>query len=259
MAELYASLCVIGFALFGYLMGSIPNAVIIGKIHHSDITKFGSGNPGGTNVWRAFGWKAGLSCMILDFMKGFIPAFVTLLITAFVPAFHNGTISSMNFLGYSHWNIYTIASGALAMIGHAFPIFFHFKGGKNVMVTCGVIGATCPLMMGIAISMFVLFELTSKKISVGSIAAALTVFIYSYTCVAISFVFLYFGKGGDYLIGGWYFGKDLYFVTDWLYGIVLLSDALFVVFRHKSNINKLVHGEEKDFDPSSHELEQDNK
>lgn len=245
--------CII-FAVFGYLIGSIPNAVIIGKIHHVDITKIGSGNPGGSNVWREFGWKWGVGCMILDFMKGFIPSLIVLLLTSFIPQFRDGTISQMSFMGYDHLNLYTILTGAMAMIGHAFPIFFHFKGGKNVMVTCGFIGATCPLMMGIAVAMFVTFELISHKISVGSLAAAATVFLYSLVCLIISLAIPSLNE--NYMIGGWYFTDKIYFLTDWIYGLVLVLEALFVVFRHKSNIKKLAKHEEKNFDPNSHEFDQ---
>lgn len=245
----------VAFAIFGYIIGSIPNAVIIGKIHGIDITKQGSGNPGGTNVWRMFGWKWGVGCMIADFMKGFIPTLIVLFITSFIPEFTNGYFSTMTFGGYSHVNLYVILAGALSMIGHAFPIFFHFKGGKNVMVTCGVIGATCPLMMGIALAMFIIFELIFHKISVGSLAAAGTVFTYSLVTLIISLAIP--SINNSYIIGGWYFTPTSYFLCDWIYGLVLLLEAAFVVFRHKSNIKKLAHGQEKNFDPNAHEYKEE--
>lgn len=256
--ELYIALlfCLV-FSIFGYLVGSIPNAAIIGTIHGVDITKVGSGNPGGTNVWRQFGWKWGVGCMVFDFLKGFISTFVVLLITTFIPEFTNGYFSTMTFGGYDHTNLYVILTGLFAMIGHAFPIFSHFRGGKNVMVTCGVIGATCPLMMGIALAMFIIFELIFHKISVGSLAAAATVFTYSLVSLIISLAIPSLNKG--YIVGGWFFTPASYFLVDWIYGLVLLLEALFVVFRHRSNIRKLAHGQEKDFDPKSHDFEKDSR
>ena len=112
-------------------------------------------------------------------------------------------------------------------------------------------------MMGIALAMFVTFELISHKISVGSLAAAATVFLYSLVCLIISLAIPSLNE--NYMIGGWYFTDKIYFLTDWIYGLVLVLEALFVVFRHKSNIKKLAKHEEKNFDPNSHEFDQKSK
>lgn len=244
-------LAFLSFCLLGYLFGSIPNAVLISKAHGLDITKVGSGNPGGTNVWRELGWKAGLSCMILDFLKGFIPSLIVLILVSFIGQFHDGTLDPMDFLGYQHLNLYVVGTGVFAMVGHAFPVFFHFKGGKNVMVTCGYIGATCPLMMGIGIAMFFLGEKLTHKISVGSLFAAGTVIIYSLVSLIISLAIPSLNQG--YIFGGFFLAPDRYFLVDWIYALSLILGASFVVFRHKKNIIKLKNHEEKDFDPSAHE------
>lgn len=246
-------LFVLLFSLAGYLAGSIPTAVLLARSRGIDITKVGSGNPGGTNVWRALGKRAGLTCMGLDFLKGFLPAFLTFLLTSYIPFFSDPSqISTMDFMGYSHINLYVVFAGVSSMLGHAYPIFFRFKGGKNVMVTCGFIGATAPLMMGIALAVFLLFAKLSKKVSVGSLAAAATVFLYSLVLVALSLSLPSVNQG--YIAGGWHFGSK-YFLTDWAYGLSLILASLFVVFRHRSNIAKLLRHEEKNFDPNANPTE----
>lgn len=245
-------LAFISFCLLGYLFGSIPFAVLISTSQGLDITSVGSGNPGGTNVWRQLGWKAGLSCMILDFFKGFLPSLAVLLMVSFIPQFQDGTLDGMNFLGYPHLNLYVIGTGIFAMIGHAYPLFFHFKGGKNVMVTCGYIGATCPLMMGIGVILFFLGVKLSHKISVGSLCAAGAVIIYSLVSLILSLSVPAINQG--YVVGGFYLTGQNYFLVDWLYSLFLILGALFVILRHKSNIIKLLHHQEKDFDPASHEF-----
>ena len=95
--------------LFGYLLGSIPFALVIGKVfYHTDIRQFGSGNLGGTNAGRVLGKKAGISVIILDALKAFIPVGIV-------------SIYSQN---ASIW------CGLAVCVGHCFPIFAHFKGGK---------------------------------------------------------------------------------------------------------------------------------
>lgn len=108
------------FLIFSYLLGSIPTGYLISKSKGTDIRRVGSGNIGGTNVARAFGWKWGLLVAMIDILKGVIP--VSLAIYSF------------------HFNEWQIAMVALAAIlGHVFPVWLDFKGGKGVATLLGAL------------------------------------------------------------------------------------------------------------------------
>ena len=106
---------IIGFALLSYLIGSVPFGLIIGKTQGKDIRQMGSGNIGATNVLRCLGKPLGITCFILDVLKGFLPAFLFWRAAGVSPDFG-------------------ILFGAAAIIGHNFPVFLKFKGGKGVEI-----------------------------------------------------------------------------------------------------------------------------
>ncbi len=155
------------FVIFSYLLGSIPTAFIIYKIcKGDDIRKYGSGNVGGTNVLRTAGIKPGILTIILDVIKGAIPV---ILIYLFFP---------------SSYILYIISTVAV-LLGHVFPVFLNFKGGKGVATSGGLLLATCILpfsgmnlaiRLAPAITMFVIIvtiALITKIMSIGSITAAI--------------------------------------------------------------------------------------
>ena len=155
------------FVIFSYLLGSIPNAFFIYKIYKGgDIRQYGSGNVGGTNVLRTAGIKPGILTIILDVIKGAIPV---ILIYLFFP---------------SSYILYIISTVAV-LLGHVFPVFLNFKGGKGVATSGGLLLATCILpfsgmnlaiRLAPAITMFVIIvtiALITKIMSIGSITAAI--------------------------------------------------------------------------------------
>lgn len=142
-----------------YLLGSIPSAVWYGKIFHKiDIRNMGSGNAGATNSLRVLGKKAGIIVLIIDLLKGVL---AVLIARAFFP--ENETI--------------VLISGFVAILGHLFPIFAQFKGGKGVATSLGVVLAVYPLGALICIGAFLIVVFTTRIVSLGSLFGALAFLI----------------------------------------------------------------------------------
>ena len=145
--------------IVSYLLGSISPAILLGKARGIDIKKEGSGNAGTTNVLRVMGGKAALITLTVDILKGFLPALI------FAMGFGDDK------LGY-------IACLA-AFIGHVFPVYYGFKGGKGVAVAFGgLLGVNWKIAL-LCLLTVVIFTLISKRMSVGSIAGAASAIIYA--------------------------------------------------------------------------------
>ncbi|HHT78372.1 MAG TPA: glycerol-3-phosphate 1-O-acyltransferase PlsY [Actinobacteria bacterium] len=198
------------FVVFSYLLGSVPTAYIIYKFRKGDdIRNYGSGNVGGTNVLRIAGPILGTVTIIVDIIKGFIPV---MLIYFVFPA---------------SYILYVVATVAV-LIGHVFPVFLRFKGGKGVSATGGLIIATCVMpfsgaslwlriLPAIVIVMTVLLVFFITRImSLGSLSAAFILPIMFYAC-----------------------RYDLYII------IATIFWALITIIAHKDNIKRLIKGEEK--------------
>lgn len=197
-------------AILSYLIGSIPTAVWYGKAQHGiDIRDYGSGNAGATNTFRVLGKKAGSLVMFIDVLKGFAAtALVFFLIDLDVPLTENQTI------------ICQLIFGAAAVLGHIFPIYEKFKGGKGVATLLGMILAmNFEAALG-CIAVFLLVFLTTKYVSLGSMIAALA--------FPLLLLLPRFNPNepNPLLIG---------------FGFILFS---VVVLTHRKNINRLIHGEE---------------
>ena len=148
-----------GLIVAAYLLGSISNAVWVGNLLYStDVRKHGSKNAGATNVLRVLGWKAALPVFLLDMAKG---AAAVLLV--FVAGY---TRETNPFVGFQ------IVLGLTAMLGHIFPIFASFKGGKGVATIAGVITAIHPSAMLITFAIFALCLVITHYVSLSSIIAA---------------------------------------------------------------------------------------
>jgi glycerol-3-phosphate acyltransferase PlsY len=141
--------------VLGYLLGSCPWGYWLVRVFkHEDIRKAGSGNIGATNVWRTYGRSLGLPVVLLDVMKGFVPALVGVLLVSHLCA---------------------IVAGAAAMLGHVRPLFLKFeKGGKAVATCGGVFFGVAPLVALAAGLVWILAFLVTRYASVGSVAAAIT-------------------------------------------------------------------------------------
>lgn len=244
MFYFYTILFILGIGLYGYLIGSISFARLIANIKKIDITTVGSNNPGGTNVWRTLGWKYGLLCMFSDAVKGFVATFPILCIVLLIPNINNGEIFYPFYISnYNHLNIYALIGGFFACLGHSFPIFYKFKGGKNVMVFAGVLIATSPQLFLLAILMFLIVLLIVREVAPASLSSAITIILGSLIPVIL---YAYNVNGVQYL--GIYFNESAFFVFDWVAYIFYLASSLLVIFRHKKNIKLIVtHQDKHDF------------
>jgi len=124
--------------LIAYLFGSFPTAIIAGKLMRKiDIRDYGSGNAGATNVFRVLGWKAALTVLLIDMLKGFIPVFWI------TPMIHSDPQTVI---------YYQIGAAIAAIIGHIWTVFAGFKGGKGVGTSAGVFLALAPVSLLIALA-----------------------------------------------------------------------------------------------------------
>ncbi|EAG9229368.1 glycerol-3-phosphate 1-O-acyltransferase PlsY [Listeria monocytogenes] len=184
-------------SLLAYVIGSIPSGLWIGKIFYKkDIRDFGSGNLGATNSFRVLGIKAGSIVTVMDILKGTV---ATLL-----PFFFQLNVD------HHFW----LLTGALAIIGHSFPLFAGFRGGKAVATSAGVILAYAPLLFVAALVVFLVTLKLSKYVSLSSMIGALAALIISL------------------------------FMGDWILIILVACITLFVIWRHRANITRIRNGEE---------------
>ena len=180
--------------IIGYLLGSIPSGVWIGKIfYNKDIRNYGSGNMGTTNTFRVLGKKAGIVVLLMDMLKGTI--------TACLPFIF-------------HVNVSVLLIGLSAILGHVFPIFAGFRGGKAVATSVGVLLVYNPLFFTIAWAIFIITLYISSMVSVASMLG--------FTLVSIISLFF----------------------NDRVLTIVAIVLAIFVFARHWKNIERIKNGTE---------------
>ncbi len=194
--------------LLAYLIGSIPSSVWIGRLFFGiDVRKKGSGNAGATNTIRVLGAKAGIPVLAIDVVKGW---FAVYLANIFAPSY------------YDDWQIINlkIVLALVATLGHIFPIYVGFKGGKGVATMVGIMIALYPdvflFVLGVFILVFVLF----KYVSLASVFAA------------ISFPFIV------------YFFSREHYTTLVLFSVLV---AVFIPITHTKNLRRLRAGEERKF------------
>ena len=147
------ALSALGLALGAYVLGSVPFALLIGRMHGLDIRQHGSGNVGATNVVRVLGRGPGILCFVLDFLKGVAPVAAGLI------------------LGLPLWGV--LLAAAATILGHSRSIFLGFTGGKSVATGAGTIVAMAPLAGLGALAVWGVVFLSSRIVSLASITAAL--------------------------------------------------------------------------------------
>jgi acyl phosphate:glycerol-3-phosphate acyltransferase len=155
------NLLTIALFIAAYIIGSIPSAVWIGQLLYGiDVREYGSKNAGTTNTIRILGWKAGLPVFIMDGLKGFAAVTLARIYDYYSPGTNN-FVTLQVFLG------------AFAVVGHIFPLFAKFKGGKGVASLFGIILAICPLPTLIALGIFLITLLITKYVSLSSIVSGI--------------------------------------------------------------------------------------
>lgn len=194
--------------LVSYGLGSIATAVWAGKLFHGiDVRKHGSGNAGATNTIRVLGWTTGIPVLLLDIGKG--------LLAASLPAILNLAPS-----GSAELVNMQIITGMIAIVGHVFPVFAGFKGGKGVASTFGVLLSLHPQVTLLCMAVFLAVLLITGYVSVSSITAG----------IAFPLILLVF-----------------FDTPSLMFRIFSVLIALALIVTHKKNIARLLNGEENRF------------
>ena len=148
------------FGLLAYLLGSIPTAVWVGKAKYGvDVREHGSMNAGATNTFRVLGKKPGIVVLLIDIIKGFVAVSVPL-------------VASWYWVYSANWVNVQITCSLAVVIGHVFPMFADFKGGKGVATSLGIIIGLHPPAAGICLAVFLIVFMASKYVSLGAMTAA---------------------------------------------------------------------------------------
>ena len=203
------------FMILGaYMLGSIPWGFIIGKMYGVDVRTVGSKNIGATNVTRTVGKIPGKICFLLDFLKGCLPV----LAVQFVAR-------SESWQCGVEWVV--IAVMLATILGHIFPVFLQFKGGKGVSTAAGAIMALAPFPLLVAFAVWVVVFFVSRYVSLASITAAAVLPV-------VAWAFKLAGIGSPVARANWTL-------------IFLLVVAVLAIIRHHANIRRLLNGTESRF------------
>ncbi len=201
-----ALLIIAGFVM-AYLLGSLPTSVWLGEAYFGiDVRDYGSGNAGATNTFRVLGRKAGIIVMLVDILKGWTATSLALLLYL------------MNVIPFSDLLMYKLLFGILSVIGHIFPVYVGFKGGKGVATLMGMVLAIHTEAALLCLVIFFVVLLTSKYVSLGSMIAALA--------FPILLLLPRFSPDDPMMI---------------VFGFVMFA---LVVITHQKNIVRLINGEE---------------
>jgi len=182
-----------------YLFGAIPFGLLVAKSRGVNIREHGSGNIGATNVFRVIGKGWGIFTFTLDALKGFIPAFV---------------FPQLIGLG-AEWGV---LFGIVAILGHSFPVYLKFKGGKGVATSAGMLLGVAPLAVGVGFTCWVICMVLSRYVSLSSIVAAVAV-----------------------AVTVWIQDKGL------VINIALTILSMLIIWLHRANIKRLLNGTENRF------------
>lgn len=188
-----------------YLLGSIPSGVWIGKLFYGkDIRQFGSGNSGTTNTFRVLGKPAGIVVLLMDILKGTL---ATLLPTLF----HLDNVNPLWF-------------GVFAILGHTFPVFAGFKGGKAVATSAGMLLAYSPLFFLYSVVLFLVCLFITSMVSLSSMIAAVLVTL---STIILPYVW-----------------PTILPEHNWLLTLIAAGVTIFIFIRHRENIKRIKAGTE---------------
>ena len=211
MIESYIQLILL--LLLSYVTGSIPTSIIIGKIVKGiDIREHGSGNAGGTNVFRVLGWKPALIVVIVDIFKGWLPTVIYA-----TTLFQGQPITDIG--------VVQILCGFAAVLGHTYTIFAEFRGGKGIGTIAGMLIALFPITFPLCLIVFVITLITTGYVSLSSILAAIAIPI-----ILLILPILGFQQSSLSLL---------------LFALLI---PWFTIFTHRSNIVRLREGTENRFE-----------
>lgn len=213
-----------GALVVGYLLGAIPFAVIVAKRHGVDILHAGSGNPGATNIKRTCGKAAGNLVFFLDAFKGFVAAFLPMIVAGAIFPENAGDAASVGAREHIVF-IAQLCGFAGALLGHCFSVFLKFKGGKGVSTTIGGLLGAMPLAVLAGLVVWLAVYLPTRVVAIASM-----IFGLSLPIAAAIFAKCFPSLG----------------YTTGHVGFCLVV-AFFIIIMHRSNIVRLMRGEENSF------------
>ncbi|PQD94486.1 glycerol-3-phosphate acyltransferase [Pradoshia eiseniae] len=185
--------------LLAYLLGSIPSGLIIGKVfYNTDIREHGSGNLGGTNTFRTLGKKAGFVVTLLDILKGTAATILPYIFT-------------VNTTNWPDWVALPLVCGLLAVVGHMYPVFAGFRGGKAVATSGGILLGYVPDLFLILLVCFLISLFTTRIVSLSSMIISVVAIIY------------------------------VMFTNDLSLQILIICLAIFIFYRHRANIKRIIN------------------
>ncbi|MCF8240437.1 MAG: glycerol-3-phosphate 1-O-acyltransferase PlsY [Melioribacteraceae bacterium] len=203
--------------VLSYLVGAIPTSIILSKkVKGIDIRNFGSGNAGGSNVFRIMGWKYGVLTILLDALKGAVAVIL-------ISRLYLGSFPFPNATPFDDFTLVQILAGLSAVIGHIWTVFAGFKGGKGIATALGFLLTLVTVDMLLALAVFFIVVTISRYISLGSLAAAVSIPLIMVVRENI-------------------FGVNIQGYHTILPFIITLS--LLVIYTHRKNVIRLLNGDE---------------
>jgi len=194
--------------IVSYLVGSISGSMVLGYLKGIDIRKMGSGNAGGTNAFRTVGAFFALGVIIIDILKGVIAVLF---------------VSKFNFINFYSLNVSVelneVFCAIAAVLGHVYPIYYNFKGGKGAGTLIGIIGVLFPQCIIYALLSWFLTLTLTGFVGLGTMIAGITLSISAYL-FSVSTIYFYFS----------------------------IAMSLFIIFTHRSNIKRMMNGTENQFE-----------
>jgi glycerol-3-phosphate acyltransferase PlsY len=222
-------------AVAAYLLGSIPTGYLVAKAKGIDIRSVGSGNIGATNAMRVLGKPAGIFVMIVDVAKGWYACYLGMIIYAFISLHYESRIIRTNadvefvsnLVSHYHQDLQhtMLVAGIFAVLGHNYTCWLKFKGGKGIATMAGVYLSLAPVALCIALAVFILSVVITRYVSIGSILAAAVL------PVAV-----------------WFTNENM------VLRIVTIALCALAIFKHKSNIKRIMAGTESRFGKKSEEV-----
>ncbi len=203
--------------VLSYLVGSIPTSIVYSKhIRGIDIRQHGSGNAGGTNIFRVLGWKPGVGVILFDGLKGFfaVAVIARLYYDPILPG--SGTL-------IEEFTLVQIIAGASAILGHIWTVFAVFKGGKGIATAAGMLVGIAPIEFAVSAAVFAIVLVSSRFVSLGSISAA------------VAFPLTLFFRWNV-------FDAEIQDYSILVYFSLVIAALL--IFTHRSNIKRLLTGTE---------------
>ncbi|HPI36546.1 MAG TPA: glycerol-3-phosphate 1-O-acyltransferase PlsY [Ignavibacteriaceae bacterium] len=203
--------------ILSYLIGSIPNSMLITRyVKGIDIRQHGSGNAGGTNVWRVIGWKYGLLVILLDALKG-------ILAVVLIARLHYGNFPFNNLTPFDDFTLVQLIAGSAAVLGHIWSVFADFKGGKGIATGMGILIVIVTVDLLVALGVFFIVVAISRYVSLGSMLATVSIPL---TMIIRENVF-------NAHVSGYYTLLPFLFIL-----------TLIIIFTHRKNIIRLINGNE---------------